>query len=78
MAIRGDDDGIYVNYHTCGGSANLRKCQGKTKVLQDVILYFIFADDCAHNCSDHNYAQGAPSGLSADASGNNIVAYILM
>ena len=47
----GEDDDISTptTYHADG--FNLRRLQAKTKVLQDVVRDFIFAEDCAVNIS---------------------------
>ena len=48
-AFRDGDVGIDLRYRTDGKLFNLRRLQAKTKVKTDIIMDFLFADDCALN-----------------------------
>ena len=50
-AFRGSDYGIDIRYLTDCSVFNLRRLQAKTKVKNDIVSKFLFADDCALNAA---------------------------
>jgi hypothetical protein len=56
-AFREGDIGIDIRFRTDGNIFNLRRLQAKTKVLEDTIRDFLFADDCALNAGTQSDMQ---------------------
>ena len=57
MLFHGSGDGVHIIYLTDGKLFNLRKFSAKTKVKQDVVIDFLFADDSALNTTDKTEMQ---------------------
>ena len=45
------NNGIDIRYRTDGSVLTLRRLQAKTKVKTDIVIEFLFADDCALNAT---------------------------
>ena len=56
-AFSDDEVGHGIRYRTDGSVFNLRRLQAKTKVSNDIINDFLFADDCAFNADTKNGMQ---------------------
>ena len=50
-AFDGSDNGIDIWHHNDSSVFNLRRLQAKTKLKTDIVLEFLFADDCAPNAT---------------------------
>ena len=57
VAFSDDEVGLGIRYRTDGSVFNLRTLQAKTKVSNDTINDFVFADDCALNADTENGIQ---------------------
>ena len=56
-AFSDDEVGLGIRYRTDGSVLNLRRLEAKTKVSNDIINDFLFADDCALNADTKNGMQ---------------------
>ena len=51
-AFRNNDQGIHIKFRTDGGIFNLRRLQAKTKVIDLLARYLLYADDARIGCSE--------------------------
>ena len=56
-AFHDDTDTMYIRYRTDGKQFNLRTLQAKTKVKEERVSDFLFADHCALNVSSEDEMQ---------------------
>ena len=52
-----DTDSMAIRYRTDGKLCNMRRLQARTKVKEDRVRDFLFADDCALNASSEDEMQ---------------------
>lgn len=64
-AFRDGDIGVGIKYRTDGKLFNLQRLKARTKVKEDTIRDFLFADDCALNASTQTEMQDSMNLFSA-------------